>query len=173
MARHLGWLLATMISLSVIGTVTLAQEALIPAPALPPLPPGSPSVYRLTLEEAQRLALANNTTFALGRLDVQEKSIATDAARRDYFPKLLGSFYYFHFSDNLGKVATFPTGKLGILPPGTSTIAAVVTNQDSTLAAITLAQPIRAAPACRSRQRRRRGRAARSRVQSPGYGRHG
>ena len=61
---------------------------------------------------------------------------------RDYFPKLLGNFNYFHFNDNLGKVATFRTGKLGILPPGTRTIEAAVTNQDSTLTAITLAQPI-------------------------------
>ena len=88
------------------------------------------------------MALANNTGLTLGRLGVQEKSIAIDAAKRDYFPKLLGNFYYFHFSNNLGKVATFRTGQLGLLPPGTQTIAATVVNQDSTLTAITLAQPI-------------------------------
>ena len=73
---------------------------------------------------------------------MQEKSIAADAARRDYFPKLLGNFNYFHFSSNLGTVATYRTGTLGILPPGTRTIEAAVANQDSTLTAITLAQPI-------------------------------
>jgi outer membrane protein TolC len=139
MARYLGWILGAMTSLTLLGAFATAQEAAISAPVGPP---GAPSVYRLTLEDAKRLALANNTGLALGRLGVQEKSIAADAARRDYFPKLLGNFYYFHFNDNLGKVATFRTGKLGLMPPGTQTIAAVVTNQDSTLAAITLAQPI-------------------------------
>jgi outer membrane protein TolC len=139
MARYFGWILGAMTSLLMLGALAPAQEALIPAPALPPLPP---SVYRLTLEDAHRLALANNTGLALGRLGVQEKSIAADAARRDYFPKLLGNFNYFHFNDNLGKVATFRTGTLGILPPGTRTIEAAVMNQDSTLTAITLAQPI-------------------------------
>jgi outer membrane protein TolC len=139
MARYFGWILGAVTSLPVFGIFALGQEALIPAPALPPLPP---SLYRLTLEDAQRLALANNTGLALGRLGVQEKSIAADAARRDYFPKLLGNFNYFHFNDNLGKVATFRTGTLGILPPGTRTIEAAVANQDSTITAITLAQPI-------------------------------
>jgi outer membrane protein TolC len=122
-----------------LHTLAVAQENRIPTAGTSPSPP---SIYRLTLEDAQRLALANNTGLILGRLGVQEKSIAADAARRDYFPKLLGNFYYFHFNDNLGKVATFRTGKLGILPPGTQTIEAAVTNQDSTLTMITLAQPI-------------------------------
>jgi outer membrane protein TolC len=99
-------------------------------------------VYRLSLENAQRLALANNTGLVLGRLGMQEKSIAIDAARRDYFPKLLGDFYYFHFNGNLGKVLTFRTGTFGLLPPGTVSIATTILNQDSTLTAITLAQPI-------------------------------
>jgi len=105
-------------------------------------PPGLSQVLHLSLEDAQRLALTNNTTLTMGRLSVQEKSIAVDAARRDYFPKLLGNFYYFHFNDNLGKVATFRTGQLGILPPGSRTVEANVVNQDSTITAITLAQPI-------------------------------
>ncbi len=98
-----------------LRTLALAQDARLPAPVMPPAPA---SVYRLTLEDAQRLALANNTGLILGRLGVQEKSIAIDAASRDYFPKLLGNFYYFHFNDNLGKVATFRTGKLGRLAAG-------------------------------------------------------
>ena len=69
---------------AVVGlhTLALAQEARLPAPVMPPAPA---SVYRLTLEDAQRLALANNTGLSLGRLGVQEKSIAADAARRDYW----------------------------------------------------------------------------------------
>ncbi len=116
----------------------MAQDARIPTTALPP----SSAPLRIALEDAQRIALANNTGLTLGRLGVEEKSIAIDAAKRDYFPKLLGNFYYFHFSDNLGKVATFRTGQLGLLPPGSQTIAATVVNQDSSLTMLTLAQPI-------------------------------
>jgi outer membrane protein TolC len=125
--------------LCAFGPVTLAQDAELPAALLPA---GQPTVLRLSLEEAQRLALSNNTTLSVGQRNVQEKLIAADAARRDYFPKLLGNFMYFHFSDNLGKVLTFHTGRFGLLPPGTQTFEAAVANQDSTLTAITLAQPI-------------------------------
>jgi outer membrane protein TolC len=130
------------------------QDARIPSAIMPPaplqdartpsaiIPAAPPSDYRLTLEDAQRLALANNTGLIVGRLGVREKSLGVNAARKDYFPKLLGNSYYFHFNDNLGKVATFQTGKLGILPPGTQTIEASVMNQNSSLTAITLAQPI-------------------------------
>jgi hypothetical protein len=67
---------------AVVGlrTLALAQENRTPAPDTPPAPP---SVYRLTLEDAQRLALTGNTSLILGRLGVQEKSIAADAARKD------------------------------------------------------------------------------------------
>ncbi len=136
MARFYACLISAVLSLHSLAS---GQEMRISAPAAPA---ASASLYRLSLEDAQRLALANNTGLTLGRLGVQEKSIAVDAARRDYFPKLLGNFNYFHFNDNLGKVVTLRTGTLGILPPGTRTVAASVVNQDSTLTAITLAQPI-------------------------------
>ncbi len=139
MARYSAWIVGAVTSLHALGGFALAQDARIPSTVLSP---GPPPVLRLSLEDAQRIALANNTGLTLGRLGVQEKSIAIDAARRDYFPKLLGNFYYFHFNDNLGKVVTFRTGQLGLLPPGTQTVAASVVNQDSSLTAITLAQPI-------------------------------
>src|SRR5262249_54728657 len=145
---------ACMIS-AVLGlhAIALAQDTRLPAPALqagsipdariaapipppaalPPasIPPTTPGVYRLTLEDAQRIALANNTSLSLGAMNVQEKLIAVAAARTDYFPKLLGNFLYFRFSDNLGEVATFQRGRLGLLPPSTRVIQAVVANQDS------------------------------------------
>jgi hypothetical protein len=93
-----------------LHTLALAQEARIPAAVMPPAPP---SVYRLTLEDAQRLALANNTSLILGRLGVQEKSIAADAARRDYFPKLLGNVYYFPFQRQPGQSRDLPYRKFG------------------------------------------------------------
>ncbi len=80
---------ACLISVMSLHSYALAQEIRIPAPAVPA---AAPSVYRLSLEDTQQLALANNTGLTLGRLGMQEKSIAVDAARRDYFPKLLGNF---------------------------------------------------------------------------------
>jgi outer membrane protein TolC len=139
MSRFSAGIFTALTGLHAFGVLALAQDARIPPTVVAP---GRPGFYRLTLEEAQRLALANNTGLALGRLGVQEKAIAVDAAGRDYFPKLLGNFNYFHFNDNLGKVVTFRTGRFGLQPPGTQTIFASVVNQDSTLTAITLAQPI-------------------------------
>jgi len=44
--------------------------------------------------------------------------------------------------DALGKVLTVPTGRFGVVPPGTQQIEVPVMNQNSSLGAITLAQPI-------------------------------
>jgi outer membrane protein TolC len=139
MNRLHGWTTGVLMGLHAVGVCACAQEAMIAAPI-----PWSDrqTVIRLSLEDAERLAMLNNTTFGLGQMNVQEKVIAVDAARRDYFPKLLGNFMYFHFNDNLGKLATVRTGTLGILPPGAHTIVATVVNQDSALSTITLAQPI-------------------------------
>lgn len=97
---------------------------------------------RLTLEEAKQLALANNKSLALARLNIDEKQHAANAARKDYFPKLLGNVTYFHFNDNLGEVVTVERGRRGILPPGTRTISANVLNQDTALSTVLVAQPI-------------------------------
>jgi outer membrane protein TolC len=137
MARFHAWI-GIVTVLHTLGVVAVAQDTRIPATVLPP---GPRSVYRLSLEDAQRIALADNTGLVLGRLGVQEKSIAVDAARRDYFPKLLGSDLYFHFNSNLGRVVGVASGKLGILPSGTP-VAVTAVNQDSNLFSITLAQPI-------------------------------
>jgi outer membrane protein TolC len=105
-------------------------------------PSAKPGVTRLTLSEAQELALRNNKSLSLARLNVEEKGHATAAARKDYLPKVIGSDTYFHFNDNLGSVLTFQRGQLGILPPGTRIINATVLNQDTNLATIMVAQPI-------------------------------
>ncbi len=141
MLRFRAWIVFTLVGVHGSGVAVAGSGQDEPMKAIVAAP-GAPQLLHLSLEDAQQLALTNNTNLTMGRLSVQEKSIAADAARRDYFPKLLGNFYYFHFSDNLGKVATFRTGQLGILPPGTQTVAATVVNQNSTLTAITLAQPI-------------------------------
>jgi outer membrane protein TolC len=105
-------------------------------------PPIGPGVYHLTLEQAKSLALAHAKALHLARLNVGEKEHATSAARKDFFPKILGNATYFHFNDELGSVLTLRRGRLGILPPGTRTINVAVLNQDTSLATALLAQPI-------------------------------
>ncbi len=116
-----------------------AQDALVPGP--PPLvqPLG---VYHLTLEDAKQRALVTSKGLGLANLAIKEKAELTAAAKTDYLPKLLGNVTYFHFDSNLGVVNTIRTGQRGILPPASRTIAVNAVNQDSSLATITLAQPI-------------------------------
>jgi outer membrane protein TolC len=104
--------------------------------------PAVPTVRKLTLADAKQFALANNKALALARLNVAEKGHAANAARKDYFPKVLGIDDYFHFNDDLGSVVTIQRGARGILPPGVVTIDAAVLNQNSNLAAVMVAQPI-------------------------------
>lgn len=121
----------------------LARAAEGEAKSNPPVSlPANPGVRWLTLVEAQKLALDNNKSLSLARLNVEEKGHAAAAARKDYFPKVIGSDTYFHFNDDLGSVVTFQRGRLGILPPGSRIINATVINQDSNLAAIMVGQPI-------------------------------
>ncbi len=110
-------------------------------PAHAPTAPGT-NVRRLTLEEARQLALTSNKALALARLNVEQLQHATNAARKDYFPKVLGASTYAHFNHDLGSVLTLKRGRLGILAPGTTTINAAVLNQDSSLSTVFVAQPI-------------------------------
>ncbi len=130
---------------SVLGNCAMAQQVLPPAPDSPAArsqPPvasfaASSGAYRLTLEDARQLAMANNTQLQLGRLNVEEKQIAIRAAQTDYLPKILGSAAYLHFNDNLGTVLSTP----GLVLP-VKTVAVSVLNQDSSYGAILVAQPI-------------------------------
>jgi len=121
------------------GVPALAQDALIPPPDRAA---SSPAVYHLTLEDAKQRALVTSLGIGLANLGIGEKAEATAAARTDYLPKLIGNVTYLHFNSNLGKVETVRTGRLGILPPGAHPITVTAVNQDSSLAAITLVQPI-------------------------------
>ncbi len=137
--RHLRAM--ALVCLTVVGRppALFAQQ---PA-ALPETLPGAPPVRRLTLEEAQQLALQNNKSLNLARLNVDEKQHATAAARKDYFPKLIGNVTYFHFNDDLGDVLTLNRRRaIGRIPPGGLTVDVPVLNQDSTLSTIFVAQPI-------------------------------
>ncbi len=132
--RTLAWLVGALL----VASHASAQDARIAGPVQSP----APGTVRLTLDETKARALALNRDLTLGRLAVQEKSIATSAAKTDYFPKILGNVSYFHFNQNLGNVLTFQRGKFGILQPGSSAIPVNVIRQDSTLGSFTVAQPI-------------------------------
>jgi outer membrane protein TolC len=136
-ARRL--VLHATLALASLSPRAIAQDQLIrrPEPLVPPR-----TVCRLTLEDAKQRALAANKGLVLANLAVQEKREATAAARTDYLPKLLGNDSYFHFNANLGVVNTVRTGRLGILPVGSQSVAVTAVKQDSNLLALTLAQPI-------------------------------
>src|SRR5262245_61317325 len=116
---------------------------------------GPPTVTRLTLEQARDMALAHNQKLILGRMNVDEKGIAVSAAKRDYFPKLLGTSTYLHFNENLGTVLATRDRTLGgttigprgqiqlptISIPG-RTISANVLNKDTWYGTMMVAQPI-------------------------------
>lgn len=62
----------------------LASVWLAPAlAAQEPAPAAAVPIRRLTLEEAQQLALENNKSLTLARLNVEVKQHAADAARKD------------------------------------------------------------------------------------------
>lgn len=95
------------------------------------------SAYHLSLEEAKFRALENSVVMDLASQQIAVKCFALDAARKDFLPKLLNSFTYFHFDRDLGTVLTTP----GILNPAT-TIAVPVVEQDATTYTAAAIQPI-------------------------------
>jgi outer membrane protein TolC len=111
------------------------------APAQPAPQSPHPAVRRLTLEQAKELALQNKA-LVLARLNLDEKQLGIKAATKDYFPKLLASWTYFHFDDPLGLHTVANTGQLGLLPPGTLFKSTAVLNQNSPFGYVMGAQPI-------------------------------
>jgi len=102
----------------------------------------APEVLSLSLEGAKQRALASNKMLDLARWSVKEKHYAATAARKDFFPKVIGSDTYFRFDRELGTVVSVEHGTRGILPPGTTTHALAVFNENSNLATLFVAQPI-------------------------------
>jgi outer membrane protein TolC len=138
-----GWL----ITLWLAGLTTSPAVAQAPAKHAP-LPAGAPPVFHITLEEAKHRALANNKLLNIGSLNVQSKAFAVRAAQADYFPKVIGSVIYMHFSDPLGEVLTGggrsisgPRGRPLLTFPPTS-IESAVLNQDSSFVTFAAVQPI-------------------------------
>jgi outer membrane protein TolC len=136
----------SLIALGLVGLAAAPQAP--PLPASPPAPPALPAAVRLTLEEATQRALANNKLLNIGSLNAESKEYAIRAARSDYFPKVVGSVFYFHFQDDLGKVITTqgrtltgPRGRPLVSFPPTA-IEAAVLNQNSSFAVLSAVQPI-------------------------------
>ena len=143
-------LAAAFITLGTFETA-LAQEPpkKLPAPTPPVAPaeslPGMPSsvssdavqTYQLSLEEAKCRTLQNSVIMELASTQVIAKGHALDAARKDYLPKLLNSFTYFHFDSDLGTVLTTP----GIFAPAVSRAVPVI-NQDAAIYTAAAIQPI-------------------------------
>jgi outer membrane protein TolC len=112
----------------------------VPSPATPQAAPQQ-AVRRLTLEQAKELALQNKAVV-LARLNLEEKQLGITAATKDYFPKLLASWTYFHFDDPLGQLTIANSGRFGILPPGTIFKQTSVVNENAPLGVVMGAQPI-------------------------------
>lgn len=94
-------------------------------------------IYRLSLDEAKCRVLQNSVVMEMATAQVAAKGYALDAARKDYLPKLLNSFSYYHFDSDLGSVLTTP----GIFNPAT-TVAVPIIEQDATLYTAAAIQPI-------------------------------
>ena len=126
-------------------TATLAAQEL-PAPT--PSAPEVPATRRITIDEAKERALSASKLLNLATLNAESKAYAIKAARADYFPKVMGNVFYFHFDNNLGNVLTVQ-GRTLTLSSGvpllsfpTTSIDSSVLQQNSSFATVYALQPI-------------------------------
>jgi len=96
-----------------------------------------PATYHLSLAEAKTRVLENSVVMELATTQIAAKRYTTQAAEKDYLPKLLNSFSYFHFDSDLGAVVRTP----GIFNPATA-ITVPVINQDAPQYTALAVQPI-------------------------------
>jgi outer membrane protein TolC len=115
---------------------TQPPETSAPAAATP-----RPGVYHLTLDQAKHQALTNSKLLNMGILNAHVNEYAVKAARADYFPKVMGSVFYFHFNDTLGTVltgggrtVTGPLGRAMLTIPSTTANVPVLTRTSVTWA---------------------------------------
>jgi outer membrane protein TolC len=71
---------------------------------------------KLTLEEAQQLALKQNRSLKLARFKVEENHAKVRGARADYYPKVLTDANYLYFNQKLGAKVNAGELGLGFLP---------------------------------------------------------
>jgi outer membrane protein TolC len=119
------------------STASLSAQDTLPAPTVL-----SPTVRRLTLEEAKQLALADNKSLGLAHLSIQEKRLVKAAAWKDYLPKIIGNETFLHFNDDLGSVLTVKNRGLNFLPPGGLVFNTAVFQQNSNFITTMVAQPV-------------------------------
>src|SRR4051812_15083977 len=96
-----------------------------------------PSTYPLSLADAKARVLENSVIMELASTQIAAKCYTMQAAEKDYLPKLLNAFSYFHFDSDLGRVLTTP----GVFNPAT-TVAIPVINQDAPQYTALAVQPI-------------------------------
>jgi outer membrane protein TolC len=101
------------------------------------VPRAAPAAFHLTLDDAKARTLENSIVMDLATTQIVAKCNTMQAASKDYLPKLLNSFTYFHFDHDLGTVVKTP----GIFNPATA-ISVPVVNQDAPLYAAMLVQPV-------------------------------
>jgi outer membrane protein TolC len=141
-----------------IGSVCLRAEAqyatgqraqMFPAPSIVPSTEelrvacvvrageGVPIPFHLSLADAKARTLQSSVVMELASTQIAAKSFTMQAAGKDYFPKLVNSFMYFHFDGDLGTVVRTP----GIFNPATAISVAVI-NQDAPVYTALAVQPI-------------------------------
>jgi outer membrane protein TolC len=135
------WASGIILCLAGLSTSRLAAQDGPPRQA-------APTTVRLSLDDIKQRVLANNKLLQLAALNVKSKGYATRAAQALYFPQIVGSEVYFHFSDDLGTVVTTPgrhvTGPRGrpLLNIPSATVNVAVLNQETNLTSINALQPI-------------------------------
>ena len=138
MARFYAWMIGLVTGLQALGVFALAQDAFIPATVNPP---GPPPVYRLSLEEAQRIAWP--TTPALLGTTRRAGEVNRGRCREEGLsPETPRELQLFPFQRQPGESRNLPYRPVRHLASGDPHICSQCRNQDSTLTAITLAQPI-------------------------------
>lgn len=113
-----------------------ADDALPVARSAAAVESGAPR--RITLEEAQQVAAANDPMAHLAQLSVEAAHQHTLGAEADYFPKLSSTLTNFHFNKFMGQEVTVQRPIHG----GFVTAALPLAGKDQTLIAVTAAQPI-------------------------------
>ncbi len=125
--------------------VVPANIALVSATASENLPDATPvtqpgrstTAFHLSLEDAKARTLDSSILMTLASMQIVAKWNTMQAAGKDYLPKLLNSFSYFHFDSDLGSVVRTP----GIFNPATA-ITVPIINQDAPMFTAAFVQPI-------------------------------
>ena len=113
----------------------LSEE--LPGSAVASVDGATTGSYRLSLEEARSRVLQTSVIMDMASTQVAVKCHALQAVRKDYLPKVLNAFTYFHFDSDLGTVLSTP----GIILPAQA-IEVPVIEQDALLYTATAIQPI-------------------------------